>query len=294
MRVAIIDVGSNTIRMLVAESRDGRLTPVLQRKSPVGLGEDVERFGAISTEKVTRAGKAVRLAAEEARTMGCARLEVVVTSPGRQAGNADRLVRALERGARASARVLSAEEEARLAYIGALACHAEPVPGTVAVCDVGGGSTQIAIGTEEGGVAWYSSLDLGSLRLTVRAIRRDPPRKADIVAAREEARRAFDGMVAPLPMHVLAVGGSARNLAKLVGGRLGKEELALAVRLVRKQPASELARDFRLDPARASTLAAGALILAEVRRRFQVPLDVVPWGLREGAAVSLVCQSSAA
>lgn len=293
MKVAAIDVGSNTIRMLVAELHGESLEHVCQRKARVGLGADVERRGTISREKLGEAADAVRRAAEDARALGCRRIEVVVASPGRQAGNAGELIRGLAQAARAPVRVLSWEEEARLAYEGAIMGRA-PLSGTVAVCDVGGGSTQIAVGSSESGPVWLDSFDLGSLRLTVRALGGDPPGKGQMKAARDEVRSRLDGVVLPLPMTALAVGGSARAASKLVGPVLGPEELERAMRLVRKQPANVLAARFGIDSGRARTLPAGIAILEEMQRRLIVPLEVVPTGLREGLAVALLYESSAA
>jgi exopolyphosphatase/guanosine-5'-triphosphate,3'-diphosphate pyrophosphatase len=293
MKVAAIDVGSNSIRMLVAERYGESLEHICQRKARVGLGADVERRGTISQEKLGEAADAVRRAADDARALGCRRIEVVVASPGRQAGNAGKLIRGLAQAARAPVRVLSWEEEARLAYEGALMSRA-PISGTVAVCDVGGGSTQIAIGSSETGPVWLDSIDLGSLRLTVRTLGGDPPGKSRMKAARDEVRGRLDGLVVPLPMTALAVGGSARAAAKLVGPVLGPDEIERAKRLVRKHPASALAARFGIDPGRARALPAALAILEEVQRRFVVPLEVVPTGLREGLAVSLLYESSAA
>lgn len=293
MKVAAIDVGSNTIRMLVAELHGGSLEHICQRKARIGLGADVERRGTISRTKLEEAADAVRQAAEDARALGCDRIEVIVASPGRQAGNAGKLIRGLAQAARAPVRILSREEEARLAYDGAI-MERTPFSGTVAVCDVGGGSTQIAVGSSETGPVWLDSIDLGSLRLTVRTLGDDPPGKKQMKEAREEVRSRLTGLVLPLPMSALAVGGSARAAGKLVGPVLGPDELERAAQLVRRHSASVLAARFGMDCGRARTLPAGVAILQEVQRRLIVPLEVVSTGLREGLVVSLLYESSAA
>ena len=172
--------------------------------------------------------------------VGAALIDVVVASPGRQARNADQLVRLISRASGAQVRVLTQEEEARLAFEGAL----EDVDGdgAVAVCDVGGGSAQIAVGTVGGGPAWLRSIDLGSLRLSARVGHGDPPTKSEQAALRAEARAAVSALTPPMPGRAVAVGGSARALRKLVGKSLGPDELDEAMRLLRRVPAEELSR----------------------------------------------------
>jgi exopolyphosphatase / guanosine-5'-triphosphate,3'-diphosphate pyrophosphatase len=293
MRVAVIDVGSNTIRLLVASAGRGALAVLDERKAWVRLGLDVALCGAISESRLRAAAEEVSSFAAEARMLGCSRLEVLVASPGRQAENGSELRRRLEAAAAAPVRVLRRDEEARLAYHGAVSC-AGIGKGTVAVCDVGGGSTQLAIGLPGRGPAWSRSLDLGSLRLTAQALDRDPPGKKAVNEARLLVRRQFAGLVLPLPMQALAVGGSARALRRLVGGSLGHDELRAAVRTLRKLPSSEIAAAYGIGPERARTLTAGALVLAEVQRRLVVPLTVGRGGVREGAALALAAEQTAA
>ena len=292
MRVAVIDVGSNTVRLLVAEASQTGLTALRQRRERIGLGADVEASGRISAAKLKEAAACAGAFAAEARALGCARVEVIATSPGRQAENAGRLVRALAAAAKAPVQILSPEDEAELAYDGALAWAGRRA-GSVAVCDVGGGSTQVAVGTSQGAV-WIRSVDIGSLRLTARLLEGDPPGKKAIAAAQADLRKEFDGFSPPLPQSALAVGGSARALTKLVGRTLGDEELSFAVRTLRKQPASEVAKAFGIDRCRVRTLTAGVLILAEVQQRLAVPLEVAGGGLREGCALSLLAEATAA
>ena len=293
MNVAVIDVGSNTIRMLVARREGDVLVPVAQRRARVGLGADVERNGRISGAKLREAAERVRAYADEARRLGSARTVVVAASPGRQAANAGELIRLLAQAGRVAVRVLSPEEEGALAFDGALAAI-RPPEGLVAVCDVGGGSTQLAVGTRDAGPVWIRSIDIGSLRLTTRSLPNDPPGKKAMTAARAVVAAEFAGLAPPLPASTYAVGGSARALAKIWGPVLGSEELREALRLLQKRPSGDVAKDVAVAPARASMLAAGALILAEVQTRLGTPLQVVRAGLREGVALSLLAEASAA
>jgi exopolyphosphatase/guanosine-5'-triphosphate,3'-diphosphate pyrophosphatase len=294
MKLAVIDVGSNTIRLLVACVQGGELEIVEQRTAWVRLGSDVAATGAISPLRLEAAAKAVAEFAAEARKLGCMHVETLVASPGRQAENGGDLLRRLEVVSHTPVRLLRRDEEARLAYDGAVGA-ADADEHTVAVCDVGGGSTQLAIGTADLGPVWLRSLDIGSLRLTKQVFVHDPPGKHTIKEARRIVREHCDGLVFPLPRTALAVGGSARGLKRLLDTRtLGEDELAAALKMLRKRPSAELAAEHGIDPERARTLAAGAMILSEMQRRLMVPFEVGRGGVREGALLELAAQQTAA
>jgi exopolyphosphatase / guanosine-5'-triphosphate,3'-diphosphate pyrophosphatase len=286
MNVAVVDVGSNTIRLLVGTRVSDELTAVARGKRVVGLGRDVEELGAISAPKLAEAAACVCDFVDDGRAAGAALIDVVVASPGRQARNADQLVRLISRASGAHARVLTQEEEARLAFEGALEDTAGD--GTVAVCDVGGGSAQIAVGTADGGPAWLRSIDLGSLRLSARVAHSDPPTKSEQGALRAEARSAVSALTPPMPGVALAVGGSARALRKLVGKSLGPVELAEATRILRRHSAEELSERYDLDVWRARALPGGAAIVTELQSLLHVPLEVGKAGLREGVLLDLL------
>ncbi|MDX6544444.1 MAG: exopolyphosphatase / guanosine-5-triphosphate,3-diphosphate pyrophosphatase, partial [Gaiellales bacterium] len=116
-----------------------------EERCQVGLGDVIERRGRIPAAKLAETADCARSYAKLARRIGCDRLEVVVTAPGRQSANPDALLAALGAASGVIARVLSAESEGRLAYLGAVSA-ADQLPELVAVCDVGGGSTEIAFG----------------------------------------------------------------------------------------------------------------------------------------------------
>lgn len=292
MRVGIIDVGSNTVRLLVAGHGDLGVTPLREERAAVGLAREIERTGSISKTKLREAVALARSLARAATESGASRLEVLVTAPGRQAANGDELVAALAAATGAPVRGLSAEEEGRLAFAGTVATLACP-PATVAVCDVGGGSTQLVFGTALDGPVWFRSLDIGSLRLTQRCFAHDPPRAEELEAAQAEVESCFSGLAPPLPRAALAAGGTARALRRLVGRTLGAKELEKAKARLARRPARELARAYGLEPWRAETLAAGAITLAEAQRRLAVPLVVARAGLREGAALELLERAAA-
>jgi exopolyphosphatase/guanosine-5'-triphosphate,3'-diphosphate pyrophosphatase len=276
MRIGVIDVGSNTTRLLVAGAGpDGGLSPLDKAKVRLSLGEEIERFGAVSAVHVAAAAKAVREMASVAQRNRVESLDVFLTAPGRQASNAAELVAALSRAARVQARVLTKEEEGTLAYRGAVLTAGIPLPRRIAVCDIGGASTEIAVGSPAGEPDWIESVDLGSVRLSARA--------GDM---RSETQNDFAHLEPPAVDAALAVGGSARATRRLVGAELGETELAEALLLVDTNTPREIARRFGVDRARAEILPAGVVLLAEVQQKLGVPLHVCDGGIREGAVLA--------
>jgi exopolyphosphatase/guanosine-5'-triphosphate,3'-diphosphate pyrophosphatase len=275
MRIGVIDVGSNTTRLLVASAGPKGVHALEKQKVRLSLGEEIERFGAVSAVHCAAAVKAVREMASTARRSQVDSLDVFLTAPGRQATNADELVSALSRAAGVQARVLTKDEEGTLAYRGAVLTAETDLPSRVAVCDIGGASTEIAIGSSAHEPDWIESVDLGSVRLTTRA--------GDM---HEEAEAQFAHLAPPSVEAALAVGGSARAARRLVGAELGEEELAEALRIVEQTSPREVARRFGVDRARADILPAGVILLAEVQRRLEVPLHVCGGGIREGAVLA--------
>jgi exopolyphosphatase / guanosine-5'-triphosphate,3'-diphosphate pyrophosphatase len=294
MRVAVIDIGSNTARLLVAERGWDEVAPVHEERALLVLGEEIERFGRLSELKLAETAERARQYARTARELGCSSIELIVTAPGRQSENADALVAALERATCVPARVLTPEDEGRLAFEGALT-RSRRREGSIAVVDVGGGSTEIVVGTGSGGPAVCSSVELGSLRLARRHLEGDPPGRKAVARARREVVRQLGGIDLPRVETALATGGSARALRRLAGcRRVGEGDLAHAVRIASGKTSVELCRELGLDQIRARTLLAGTLILAEAQRRLAVPLEVARGGLREGAAFAQLSELAAA
>jgi len=202
-------------------------------------------------------------------------LDVFLTAPGRQATNSAELVAALSRASGVQARVLSKEEEGTLAYRGAVQTAEIALPSRVAVCDIGGASTEIAVGNPSHDPEWIESVDLGSVRLTARA--------TDMCS---EAEDAFAHLDPPTVEAALVVGGSARAARRLVGAELGDTELAEALQIVETTSPREVSRRYGVDRARADILPAGVILLAEVQRKLGVTLHVCRGGIRDGAALA--------
>jgi exopolyphosphatase / guanosine-5'-triphosphate,3'-diphosphate pyrophosphatase len=290
MPVGVVDVGSNTVRLLV----EVRGRPVLSERELLRLGADVERFGRISAEKLDEAARVVAGYARDARAAGVLELEVLITSPGRQAENGAELLARLEEAAAAPARILSAVEEGRLAFVGAIAIASPSARRSVAVVDVGGGSAQVVVGTRRDGPQWARSIDLGSQRLTSRLLGDNPAGREAVAAAQAEVAGYVEPLEPPTARSAYAVGGSARALKRMVGPRLGADELAEALRILAVTPAAEVAGTFEIDAGRTRTLTAGAVILSALQARLDTPLKVVRGGLRDGALSELEARLLAA
>jgi exopolyphosphatase / guanosine-5'-triphosphate,3'-diphosphate pyrophosphatase len=292
VRAGVVDVGSNTIRLLVAESARRGLASIVSERTHVGLATDVERDGEISGEKLRRVHEVAAHYAALAGDYGVDRLEVVVTAPGRQSANAHELRERLFDATGVPVRQLSAEDEGRLAYAGAVgACRS--VPETVAVVDVGGGSTQVMVGTADG-PAWLRTLELGSLRLTERLVHSDPPSPGELDAMAAEVEAAFGSLTPPLPISALATGGTARTLRRVYGRRLGEKSLTEALKLFAGRPAAELAAELGVPPERARVSPAGTIVLREAHRRLGVKLEVAKGGVREGALRAILAELATA
>jgi exopolyphosphatase/guanosine-5'-triphosphate,3'-diphosphate pyrophosphatase len=293
MRVGVIDVGSNTVRLLVAAVGDGEVATVREERAQLGLGEELLRHGRVRRRKLAELAAVTGDYARIARKLGVRELETVVTAPGRQEDDPQRLLDTLGRATAGEVRVASPEEEGELAFAGAVA-RAGIGAAVVAVCDVGGGSTEVVVGTELRGAEWVRSVDVGSLRLTAALLHRDPPTPGQLEAARAAVREALAHVRPPRPETALATGGSARAVARIMGGAYGPDELEDVIELLAARPADESADAFGIRRERARTLLAGSLILAEVSRRLGVPFRPARGGIREGAALRLAAQRLAA
>jgi len=294
VRVAVVDVGANTLRLLVAVPAGHGVQAVHEERAQLGLGEEVERYGYITAAKCAQAVEVARAQTRRARRLGCERIEILVTSPGRQSGNSDEFADALARGTGVPVRILSSEEEGAMAWEGAVASLDDP-PESVAVCDVGGGSAQIAVGTLTAGPVWVRSVDLGSLRLTARLLagEGDPPSPDAVADARAAAAEAFSAIVPPVARLALAAGGTARALRRVVEV-LDADGLAAAVEELSGLKQAKISKRYGIPPQRAATLLAGTILFAEAQRRLGLPLALAGGGVREGSAIALFRESAAA
>jgi exopolyphosphatase/guanosine-5'-triphosphate,3'-diphosphate pyrophosphatase len=286
VRCACIDVGSNTTRLLVADTVPGGTQDVVNERVFTLIGRSLDDSGLIPAEKIEEVAGVVAEQAERARQLGAERMRVVATAAIRRAVNARELVGAVEDRAGVALDVLGGEDEARLAFSGA--ARAAGVLGSLAVIDVGGGSTEVAIGTGGGRVLHAESLPIGSSVLAERHLSQDPPSVAELEAVREDVARSCSSFEPPAVDHAVAVGGSASSLLHLAGLELGPTELARALDVLCSEPAESVAARVGLDPIRVRLLPPGVLLLAEVGRRLRQPLRICKGGLREGVILEMM------
>ena len=282
MLCAAIDIGSNTTRVLVAEPVDGQLKKVMEQRAYTRINKAVTEDGAILPEKIEEVAEVVATQVRLARELGAESIRAVATAAVREAANGEEAARAVERAAGVEIDILSDEEEGRLSFIGATKTLGHPVSGRVGVVDVGGGSTEVILGTVPGGAQEVRSWKVGSGVLADELIASDPPSAAEIRKVRDRIDDLFDGVQIEHPEQAVAVGGSATSLRRLVGAVLEYETLERGIRVLCGDPAADVARRFELDPVRVRILPTGVLLLEKLSELLGQPLQIGKGGLREG------------
>jgi exopolyphosphatase / guanosine-5'-triphosphate,3'-diphosphate pyrophosphatase len=282
-----IDIGSNTTRLLVAEAGGGSLRELMTERAFTRIGRSA-RDGAIPAEKIEETVEVVLRQARAARELGATELVAVATAAIRTASNRDELCAAVEEAIGQPLEVLAGSEEARLSFVGAARTLATPVSGTMAVVDVGGGSTELAIGSPDGHVEWSESFRIGSGFLADAYLRSDPPSVDELEKLRRHVEGTFEGLEPPPATSAVAVGGTATSLRRLVGAELEHETLERGIRVLSSTPIAEVAERFELDTERVRLLPAGILILEAISDLLELPLRIARGGLREGILLELV------
>jgi exopolyphosphatase / guanosine-5'-triphosphate,3'-diphosphate pyrophosphatase len=293
-RFAAIDIGTNTVLLLVVERRDGELSPLVEHAHVTRLGQGVDRSRRLAPEAVERTLAVLGDHARELASLGVTALDVVGTSALRDAEGAADFVERARALLGVAPRVIGGDEEARLSFGGALS--GLPLTPPCTVFDVGGGSTELIVG--DGGAAPSgTSVDVGSVRLTERWLAHDPPTDEELNHAREDAHRLLTAAALPARRGPLVgVAGTVTTLAALHAGldpydpaRVHGSELALddvrawIERLARETTARRSGRPG-LDPKRADVIVAGAIVVEAVLEtlgadRLVVSDRGVRWGL---------------
>ena len=246
MRVGVIDVGSNTVRLLVAAVQGDTVAAIREERAYLGLGAELLIHGRVRRRKLDEVGRCdphVRPDRAKARRPRAG-------GGGHGARQTGRLRPRCWNGFGATPRRRSASSRRRRRDGSrSPAPSRAPIPATASsrVCDVGGGSTEVVVGTRLIGPAWVRSVDVGSLRLTAATLHADPPTRAEIAAARRAVRDAFAAVEPPQPEVALATGGSARAVAQIVGRDYGVEEIEHVVRVVAEATVTRRRRTARVE-----------------------------------------------
>ncbi|HEY5814954.1 MAG TPA: hypothetical protein VIS95_01280 [Solirubrobacterales bacterium] len=288
MLCAAIDIGSNTTRLLVAEPVDGQLKKTMEQRAYTRINKAIRDSGKIPDEKAAEVAEVVATQVRLARELGAETIRAVATAAIREASNGKAVATEIGETAGVPVEILSEDEEGRLSFIGATKTLGHPVDGSVGVVDVGGGSTEIILGTVTDGVREVRSWPVGSGVLADELIASDPPSAAEIRKIRDRIDDLFAGVEIERPTQAVAVGGSATSLRRLVGAVLEYETLERGIRVLCGDPAAEVARRFELDPERVRILSTGVLVLEKLSELLGQPLQIGKGGLREGVILDLL------
>ncbi|MFI1971650.1 exopolyphosphatase [Streptomyces cinnamoneus] len=298
MRLGVLDVGSNTVHLLVVDAHPGaRPLPAHSHKAELRLAELLDDDGAISDAGIDRLVAVIGDALQAAEDKGVEEVLPFATSAVREAANADAVLTRVQRETGVTLPVLTGAEEARLTFLAARRWFGWSA-GKLLVLDIGGGSLEIAYGLDEEPDA-AASLPLGAGRLTASWLPGDPPAPADVRALRrhvraEIARTVGDFARLGTPDHTVATSKTFKQLARIAGAARSGEGLYVQRNLSRKAleewvpKLSAMTSDRRaslpgVSAGRAAQLLAGALVAEAAMDLFGVEeLEICPWALREG------------
>jgi exopolyphosphatase / guanosine-5'-triphosphate,3'-diphosphate pyrophosphatase len=301
VRIAVLDLGTNSTRLLVADVQGGRVTELERRTNVTRLGERVESTGRLADDAIERVFETVAAYRRAIDRLDAQRTLALATSAVRDAENGDEFRAALRDRFGVEARTISGEEEARLTFLGATNGRDDPGAETL-VLDIGGGSTEFVVGLPAADPEFHASARLGSVRHTERHLHDDPP-SPDQVAdlARDVELIVREDVPQDIRERVLegvAVAGTATSLAAIDQGLdpydpervhgyrlvLGACERMLA--MLAAKPLEERRQVTGLHPDRAPTIVAGAVILVEAMRAFGLEMmETSEADLLHGAAL---------
>jgi exopolyphosphatase/guanosine-5'-triphosphate,3'-diphosphate pyrophosphatase len=282
LRRACIDIGSNTTRLLVADCAPEGIVAVHQERVFTHIGRGRLPDGTIAGEKIAEVAEVVTAQLQTARELGAVDVRAVATAAIRLSGNRTELAAAVRDSSGLDVQILTGEEEARLAFVGAARAFGHVPDGELGVVDVGGGSSELVVGNVPDKVSWSASFALGSGELARGYLRSDPPLASELAAASGKVHAILGELEVPRPVEAVAVGGSATSLCLMAGPTLDAAAFTRALEALAAAPAREVARRFGLDVDRVRLLPAGLLILRAASELFGAPLKVAGGGLREG------------
>ncbi|OZM74739.1 hypothetical protein CFN78_00410 [Amycolatopsis antarctica] len=298
MRLGVLDVGSNTVHLLVVDAHRGaHPTPMHSEKTVLRLAEQITGDGELSRSGAEELVLAVESARAAAERLGCEDVMAFATSAVREATNSAKVLRKVAERTGVDLQVLSGVDEARLTFLAVRRWFGWSA-GRLLVLDIGGGSLEIAMGMDEE-PELAESLPLGAGRITRTRFRNDPPSRSELVATSAWLEEQLAGLAKKVtrigaPDRVVATSKTFRSLARLTGAApsaagprarrtLTDTALRQLIAFISRMPAADLAELEGVSGSRAHQLAGGALVAQATMRALSLSeLEICPWALREG------------
>jgi exopolyphosphatase/pppGpp-phosphohydrolase len=313
-RVAAIDCGTNSIRLLVADLPEesagpqAPLTDLTRRMEIVRLGQGVDRTGRLAPEAIERTRVALASYATEIEKLGAERVRMCATSASRDAANADDFTDMVRSTLGVAPEVVTGDEEARLSFTGAVRGLPADANEPFLVVDIGGGSTEFVVGDRAGGVRAAISMDIGCVRMTERHLAGDPPTTDEVAAAEADIAAAVDRALAAVPGReaatLIGLAGSVTTVVAIAEGLTAYEPERIHHARVSYDAVAQVTADLLgktreqrlampvMHPGRADVIGAGALVLRVIMERAGMPsvvasehdiLDGIAWSLQSAS-----------
>ncbi|HKG37184.1 MAG TPA: Ppx/GppA phosphatase family protein [Solirubrobacterales bacterium] len=300
MRVAVVDIGTNSTRLLIADVDAGRVSQIERRTTVTNLGRGVDHTGHLCHDAIDDVCGVVGDYKASYEEMGTDRVMAIATSAVRDAANGEAFIAELRERFCLDARLLTGEEEAHLTYLGATA--ERPAEEPTLVFDIGGGSTELIVGSGRE-IDFFTSLQAGTIRQSERHLTADPPHTHELEDLATEIRHLIERAVGSRPdlrpRRAIAVAGTPTSLAaidqelepydpaRVHGYRLGMRRIQRMLSRLSSLPLAERLRVPGLHPGRAPTIVAGTVILAQVMRAFGLEeVEVSELDILHGSALS--------
>ena len=287
---AAVDLGSNSVHLVVAVVAGHRLQPLVDESAFLGLGTAIVERGVLGEAARGELTATLVRYADVARRLGAGDVTFLGTEPIRRAADAARIVHEVYTASAPPLHVLSHEEEAYLMIIGVT--EGLPVRHETLVIDIGGGSSEFCL-VDSSHRPRASGLQLGSARLTDRFVSHDPPTASEVAAMRAAAGEAVRDAPSARPTEIVAVGGTASNLVKVLPAAmldrtLTRDRIAEVQGILGSEPAAIAAERHLINPIRARILPAGAAIVDALLEHYGADeLRVSEAGVREGAILAV-------
>ena len=303
MRIAVVDIGTNSTRLLVGDVRDGSVSELERRSVVTRLGEGVDSSGRLAEPAIERVMKVLGEFRSEIDRHEAEGVVAVATSAVRDSANGDEFRAAIHDRFDIEVRTISGDEEARLTFLGATA-RRDPAAGPTLVLDIGGGSTELVVGRPGADPGFHLSTQAGSVRQTERHLHDDPPSGSELESLRDEVAGIFEDAIPAAVRdevdHGIAVAGTVTSLAaidqsldpydadRVDGYPLTRDACERMLAKLASIPVSERRNVTGLHPDRAPTIVAGAAILVEAMEAFSLgAMEASEADILHGAAISV-------